>query len=65
MADLDSAGTCGRLVDYDKSVVGYEPLKLLLDSSRVGFRRRVPLRLLGSFSGGFGYEAPGTRVTLG
>lgn len=43
----------------------YEPLKLLLDGSRVGLRRSVPFGLLGSFSGGFGYEAPGTRVTLG
>lgn len=40
-------------------------LKLLLDGSLVGFRRRVPLGLLESFSDGFGYDAPGTRVTLG
>lgn len=47
------------VVDLDSA------LRLLLDGSRVGFRRRVPLGLLGSFSGGFGYEAPGTRVVLG
>lgn len=45
--------------------LGYGPLRLLFDGSRVGFRRRVFLELPCSLSGGFGYEAPGTRVILG
>ena len=63
---LDSAETYKSSVgSWKTSILDYGPLRLLLDGSRVGFRRRVFLELPGSRSGGFGYVAPGTRVTLG